>query len=348
VSVSDFDSGATRAGAFVDDPIAGLARSTDNTLHLWAVNVNEFGRVSHDDLHPTNRRQYNIATWYWEMEDVPARFAETALRPDELWAPSQLVRSAFLGSTNAPILHIHPSIRPMVPAKSRDDVLAPLGISPSTLVVLVSFDARSVANRKNPLGAIEAFRRAFGPDSAEAVLIVKAHSLSDDEVYANKLRAELAAVNGVLIDQPIADQEFTDLLGASDIYLSLHRCEGFGLGMAEAMLLGKPVVATGFSGNRTFMNLGNSCLVGYTVRPLDAADLALHPDQMDAYDLGSLWAEPDLDQAASWLRLLHSDTVRRAEIGERARLSAVQTFDPARTGQVMVNRLWELHDQLNP
>ena len=323
VSVADFDSGATRAGALVDDPISGLKRSTDNTIHLWAVNVNEFGRVRHEDLHPSNRRQYNIATWYWEMEDVPVRFAETARRPDELWAPSPLVRSAFLGSTNAPIVLVHPSIRPMVRASTREQVLSDLGISPTKLVVLVSFDARSVANRKNPLGAIEAFRRAFGTNAAEAMLVVKAHSLSEHDVYANRLRAELASVNGVLIEEAITDQAFTDLLAASDVYLSLHRCEGFGLGMAEAMLLGKPVVATGFSGNRAFMTLGNSCLVGYTVRPLDAADLALHPDQTDAYDLGSLWAEPDLDQAASWLRLLQSDETVRTAIGERARLTPI-------------------------
>ena len=136
------------------------------------------------------------------------------------------------------------------------------------VVFLFTFDFNSSVLRKNPLGVVEAYRRAFGTDPVATRLVIKAINLANSPTFEADLRAAVASVHGVVIDEHLTAGELGDVFHATDVYVSLHRSEGFGLGLAEAMALGKAVVGTAYSGNVDFMHGGNSALVGFRLRPV--------------------------------------------------------------------------------
>jgi glycosyltransferase involved in cell wall biosynthesis len=145
-----------------------------------------------------------------------------------------------------------------------------------------------------------------------------------------------------LISDNLTRPQMDALLNSCDVYLSLHRSEGFGLGMAEAMSLGKAVVATAFGGNTSFMTSEVACLVGYRMRPIVEDDHLTQPVYKRVYRPGRWWAEPDVDQAASWLRLLADDVGFRRELGRRAADHIAQVASPLAVGEAMAARLREL------
>jgi glycosyltransferase involved in cell wall biosynthesis len=190
------------------------------------------------------------------------------------------------------------------------------GLPEDAVVVLVSFNLASSFVRKNPFAAIAAFRGAFG-DRPDRILVLKVSHPEHAPTDFARL-TQMAQAANIRIDSrtlPSADRHA--LTACADIVLSLHRGEGFGLVMAEAMLLGKPVVATGWSGNTDFMDNTNAALVPYRLAP--ARD--------DRLVYRGLWAEPDVAEAATILRNLADDPVARQSLGERARKSACAQMD---------------------
>jgi glycosyltransferase involved in cell wall biosynthesis len=152
----------------------------------------------------------------------------------------------------------------------------------------------------------------------------------------------MATVGGLLLDGEFTGEQMSQLLSSCDMYVSLHRAEGFGLGMAEAMYYGKPVIATAFSGNMEFCSANNSALVGYEVTEVDATELSLNPGAETVYQEGSLWAEPDIDQAARWMRALFEDEAMRTRLGAAAAATIRRQFNAAIAGEKMAKRLFEL------
>jgi glycosyltransferase involved in cell wall biosynthesis len=198
------------------------------------------------------------------------------------------------------------------------------------------FDYLSTIERKNPLGAIEAYRRAFGPgDGCELFL------KSVNGRHRADRRAEVeAAAEGrpdiVLCDRAVSAQERDELVATCDVYLSLHRSEGFGLTLAEAMAACKPVVATAFGGNTDFMTAANSYLVGYEPR--------LVGDGVEHYPAGATWAEPDVAQAAIQLRAVFDDRMRAQARAERGRSDVEAMLAPQVVGASMRDHLEALQD----
>ncbi len=172
---------------------------------------------------------------------------------------------------------------------------------------LFSFDYLSVFKRKNPLAVIEAFTRAFG--SGERVgLIIKCINHDRDPAAHAELRAAASAHPEIeVIDRYLDPLDNSSLAALCDCYVSLHRAEGFGFGPAEAMWLGKPVIATGYSGNLDFMTPENSLLVDYRLVPIGAG--------ADPYPADAQWADPDIQHAASLMRGLFDDPERAQRAG---------------------------------
>ena len=139
---------------------------------------------------------------------------------------------------------------------------------------LFSFDANSFFVRKNPWGAVRAFHEGFSPTERRgpARLVIKTVNLDRHPREPGRLAAAVAQVNGILIEDDLPRDDMHALISLCDVYVSLHRSEGFGLGMAEAMYLGRPVIATAYSGNMDFTTETNSCLVGYRLRAIDIAE----------------------------------------------------------------------------
>jgi glycosyltransferase involved in cell wall biosynthesis len=212
--------------------------------------------------------------------------------------------------------------------------LSTLGVPAGRFVFLLMFDFDSFVERKNPLAAIEAFRRAFRRDDG-ATLLIKTTSGSRHPSAFAELRALVSAEpHALLVDRTLPRGELNGLIAACDAVVSLHRAEGFGLVLAEAMELGKPVVATGWSGNVDFMNAGNSCPVGYELVPIER--------DHGPYKAGSLWAEPDIDHAAWLMSRLVLDGEYRQTTGRHAQETIRAEFSPEVAGRRYRQRLVRL------
>ena len=147
-------------------------------------------------------------------------------------------------------------------------------------IFLFHFDAASTLARKNPWAVIQAFRSAFTPEERKgsAHLVLKTINLSKCPAIAGeRLLGEMQEAGGTLLNADLSGAEMASLMACSDVYVSLHRSEGFGLGIAEAMLAGRPTITTAYSGNLDFMNSQNSCLVGYRLTPVSTAEIQIQP-----------------------------------------------------------------------
>jgi glycosyltransferase involved in cell wall biosynthesis len=247
-----------------------------------------------------------IGMWAWELPLVPPQWHDGAKFVHEIWAPSQFCADAFEAVAPGRVRLVpFPLAETPLPAAG-DRAL--FGLPAHKLIVLTVFNLASSMARKNPLGAIAAFRAAFG-DSPDHLFVMKLSGVEDYKEDLATIRAAIgAAPNIVLMTQTLPEDELRGLIAASDIILSLHRAEGFGLIPATAMLLGRPVVATGWSGNLDFMSPESAILVSYKLIPTI--------DPRGNYDLaGAEWAEPDIEDAANGLRLLAGDAALRAALG---------------------------------
>jgi glycosyltransferase involved in cell wall biosynthesis len=253
-----------------------------------------------------------IGYWLWELPMVPPEWRAGARFVHEVWVPSGFVAGAV-----EPLLPGRVRVVPFPlaiarPEPSRLDRAA-FGLPQDAVVVLVSFNLASSFERKNPLAAIAAFRRAFG-DRGDRILVMKVgnrqHAPDD---FARIVDAVGGAPNIRLETRTFPSADLHALTVASDIVLSLHRSEGFGLVLAEAMLLGKSVIATGWSGNMTFMDADSAALVGFRLIPAE------DPRQVYA---GASWADPDQAAAVEHLRRLADDAGERAALGARGAAAA--------------------------
>ena len=258
-----------------------------------------------------------VGYWAWELPKLPALWREGFRFAHEIWVPSTFTRDAVAAATDTPV-RVVPHPLPKMPVTP--NMRGKLGLPQDALVVLTAFHLGSAFTRKNPLAAIAAFREAFG-DRADRLLAVK---LIDNG--GNGARHELeAAIGGAanirIIEGMLPQADMAGLMAASDIVISLHRSEGFGLVPAQAMALGKPVIATGWSGNVDFMNDGNSALVDYVLVPVNDAE--------GAFDgAGQQWAEPSIEHAADWLQRLAASAELRAAIGAKAAASISAQLAP--------------------
>jgi glycosyltransferase involved in cell wall biosynthesis len=188
----------------------------------------------------------------------------------------------------------------------------------------------SIMARKNPLGLIRAYRRAFRADDRVG-LAIKVSRGSFDPAGLAGLNEAAADAGVTVIDRVMSRQESYALLDCCDCYASLHRSEGFGLTLAEAMLLGKPVLATGYSGNLDFMTPANSLLVGYERVPIR--------EDLPFYRRGAVWAEPSVGQAAEAMRWAYEHPAEARALGGRAREEARRVLSLDAAGRRMAERL---------
>jgi glycosyltransferase involved in cell wall biosynthesis len=274
----------------------------------------------------TNDR-YTIGVWAWEVEEFPGHFRGSGGLVDEVWTCSAHARDAIAAGVDVPVHRVPPPVlpRPSVPRPRHE-----LGL-PDGFTFLFCFDFFSVVDRKNPFGVIDAFCRAFAPGEGPHLLIKSingAAALADLE----RVRLHAAERDDVhVVDGYVSAVEQAALVAACDAYVSLHRAEGFGYTMAEAMLAGRPVVATGYSGSLEFMDDCNGVLVGYDLVPIG--------EGKDPYPAGSRWADPDLDEAAAAMRRLVDDPARVAALGERARQDILRFHSAAARAPLVAARL---------
>ncbi|MGH2841504.1 MAG: methyltransferase domain-containing protein, partial [Solirubrobacteraceae bacterium] len=247
----------------------------------------------------------------------------------EIWVYSHYVQAILSRVSPVPVVRVP---LPIVAPRPGGDI-ADLNL-PDGFTFLFLFDFYSTLQRKNPLGLVEAFTRAFAPGEGPQ-LVLKSHN---GDFKPDRLAALQEAAAGRpdihLVDRFLKAQDMAALMRRADCYVSLHRAEGFGLTLGETMALGKPVIATGFSANLDFMTPDNSYLVRY-----DEVDVG---PEGENYPATGTWAEPDLDHAAQLMREVWEHQDEAQARGERAQRELGDGFSLEAVGEVARLRLKRL------
>jgi glycosyltransferase involved in cell wall biosynthesis len=272
--------------------------------------------------------KYNIGYWVWESQHYfPTQWLQTFKLFHEIWTPSNYSNQAISNVSPIPVMTIpHAISLPEDPAVDRQE----LGLPADKFVFLFIYDPLSLSARKNPEGVIKAFQQAFDRSDDRVCLVIKTKGINAQTLAKFKqLAADCAQI--ILIDAKFSRDRLNALIYHCDCYLSLHRCEGFGLTLAEAMFYGKPTIATGFSGNLDFMNRANSFLVDYQPIELDR-DIVY-------FGKGTIWAEPDLDCASRYMQQVVADPALANQIGTRAARDIRSQLSPQAVGAKIQARM---------
>ena len=302
------------------------------TLFL-SVNADQIPVVCRDLGPDFLKGRYVLSQWFWELEKLPTWY-ETAYRfVDEVWAPTKFMFDALVDQVPDGVELRHMQL-PLVAPPVREGVgRSDLGLG-SGFTFLFTFDFFSITKRKNPLGLIDAYKDAFGPDDG-AQLVLKtingSHRIRELEAVKWALRGR---PDIVLKDEYIEADLAGALMNCCDAYVSLHRSEGLGLTLAEAMLLGKPVIATGYGGNMDFMTQENSFLVAWERNAVGSG--------AGPYDPTAEWAEPRLSDASAKMRFLFEHRDAAAAVGGSARRDLESRFSADVCGSRMRSRLQEI------
>lgn len=276
---------------------------------------------------------YNIGIWNWELSTFPEMWTGAFAHLDEIWAASAFARDSIASASPVPVLCMPYAVK--VPQTfPRWMTRGVFGLPRAAFCFLFAYDAYSYTTRKNPLAVVRAFRRAFGgrPDAHLLVKVLHAHH---DEPGFHALRhAAGGAANIRIMTSPLSREEMYGLTALCDAYVALHRSEGFGFPLAEAMAFGKPVIATGYSSNVDFMNNANSLLVEYRLVPIERDD--------GPYRRGAVWADADIDHAAACMRRLVDEPGLARRLGDQARLDMARDLSDEAVGRRIRARLEEI------
>lgn len=334
VPVALVDVGAAGNGA---DP--GLAAHHDDraphAVNLVCTNPDDFSqvlvRIGEDRL----QGRALLASWFWELETVPDAWQADIARVDGIVVATGFIEQAFAHACDKPLFHVPV---PMQPAIDSGLQRGDFGLEQDPFLFLYSFDFNSWMQRKNPLATLRAFGEAFPATDRSVQLLVKT---SHGHRHPQQLQALLDAAamdDRILVrDDLIAPQHVAALQRCCDAFVSLHRSEGLGLGMAECMAIGKPVIATAWSGNLDFMTADNSLLVDATLVPVQAGEYVGNPV--------ARWAEADIVQAAQAMRRLRSEPAFARALGQRARADVLQTLSPEACAAGMRKAIVEMSER---
>jgi glycosyltransferase involved in cell wall biosynthesis len=289
-----------------------------------------------------NSDRFNAAFTPWELPVVPPHWRPTLEFFDVLVAESSFIRHTLdVALSRTMIVSAqHPLYLPKDVAPDRNR----FGLDPTDLVFVTSFELASDARRKNVLAVIEAFRRGLDgiPIARLLVRLNNAEDVSPNNQVVRALRDACERDWRIrLITEPLTYSEVLSLYCSSDIFVSLHRSEGLGLGPMEAMALGKVVIATAWSGNMDYMDHTNACLVPYKLIPATGATGGYSTRALGG--LVPLWADPDVEHAAAWMRRVAEDRQLRVTIGGNAARSIARFHATAIKAKfaVEIKALWE-------
>ena len=277
------------------------------------------------------KNSYNIGICYWETNCFPKRASEWWKYLDELWVTTHYVKEHISNATSLPVHHIPQPVEvnyiPQI-VKKEDCGLK------SNFTFYYCFDFNSIVNRKNPMAIIQAFQQAF-QQGQEVQLLIKSQN---GKSHPNLLQSFLDKIKNdsriVWMDEKMDSQKNFEIMNLSDCYISLHRSEGFGLSMAEAMLLGKPVIATAYSGNLDFMNDENSYLCSHRLIRIGHGN--------KPYPSKGLWADVNISQAAFWMQSVFNNPVEASSKAAKGKEFILKHHSCETVGQYINRRIQKI------
>jgi glycosyltransferase involved in cell wall biosynthesis len=296
-------------------------------VNLFNVNADQT-RVLFEHLEERHYAgKYNIGHWVWELEEFPDCWQDAFHYYDEIWVPTAFCQDSVARKSPIPVIRIPYAIevevqRPM----SRFE----LGLPPDKFMFLSFLDVLSVPKRKNMEGVVAAFLKS-GAARHGGHLVLKVNNGRLFPLVVEQLAKECSAADVTIINETWSRQKVNALIAGCDCLVSLHRSEGFGLPIAEAMYLGKPAIATAYSGNMDFTHNDTAMLVDYSLVAVGAG--------AEPYDPSSRWAEPDTDKAAEWMDRVQRDGGFRARIAQSGQSYIRKHFCPTAVGGMMKARV---------
>jgi len=321
-----------RADPDLEREFAGaVAPGLSRGLNLFCINADEVGEAMKRLDQGAFEAAYNIVYPAWELARYPEPWARVLERFDEVWAPSRFIGEAVAPVVDRPVTHM-----PLAVELKLSSFLGRrwFAIPEHALVYLFFFDFSSFAQRKNPWAMLEAFERlAARRPEAPLHCVIKFKGGTDDHPGRRELDARLARLGdrAQAIRHDLTDNEIKNLVRCADAFVSLHRSEGFGRGMAEAMAMGRVAIATGYSGNLDFMTPDTSLLVDHTLVPVGADDYP-HGD-------GQVWADASVDHAVTLMEWVLDHAAEARALGERARRHIRTGFSARAVGLRYLERL---------
>ncbi|MCW1964557.1 glycosyltransferase [Chryseobacterium viscerum] len=299
-----------------------------SSINVFHININFINNFFSKNQDLNLKDHYNIIYWAWEFPEVSDKVVEILNVFDELWVPSDFCVNIFTKYTGIPVIRFSHPIQKM--AESKDFELDQYNISSDSKIYLTIFDSLSTTIRKNPEATLEAFTTVFKEDK-NSVLIVKTHNLERSKDAQKALEAYNNIPNVIIINEHFSKEKLHSLIQQSDVLISLHGSEGFGLTMAEAMAYGKIVVGTGYSGNLDFMNVNNSFLIQYNfIKTSNTKGLI---------DEGLTLAKPSLKDAVEKLQYIKNNFENLTAIKEKAKSQIAENFSIQSIGELFKIRL---------
>lgn len=314
-----------------DDRISQDMPYDINILH---INASEFTVAFINMGRQVWDHRYNIAYWLWELEEFPEEWIGCIDLVDEIWTPADFITNTLKKYTNKPVMTLPYCVEAPV---SEEFDRKFFNLPEDIFLFLMMFDSGSIMERKNPDSVFAAYKEAFGLDNDNVGIIVKINEYSDKDIdYINK--ALKGYKNVFILSDTLTKVQVNSLIKAADVFVSLHRAEGFGLVLAEAMIVGTPTIATNWSANTEFACSDAACMVDYRMIEIDR--------DIPPYKKGYHWADADVMQAAGFMKRLYEDKEFYQSISDNARRYVAEKLNMERSTGILKSRLADIRKSL--
>jgi len=277
--------------------------------------------------------RYNIGFWLWELEDFPEKWTRFFPLLNEIWTPSQFITDSIKKKTTIPVKTVPYCVT--APTDERYN-RAYFDLPEDIFLFLAMYDAGSTMERKNPMGAIQAYKRAFTKENNKVGLVVKINNSKKEDIAI--LKENLAGYPNIyFITNTLEKVQVNSLIKQMNVFVSLHRAEGFGLVLAEAMLVVVPTIATNWSSNTEFMNHEVACMVDYEIVEIKKI--------CGQYKVGQKWAEPNVDMAAEYMKKLYEDKIFYQQISSKAFSYLTEKLSMENAVKLLETRIDEIYQE---
>jgi glycosyltransferase involved in cell wall biosynthesis len=301
--------------------ISGLP-TAECGINLICCDIAAYFAVRSDLGEDFFRNRYNIGLWLWELPGFPPAWHDRFAYHDEIWAPSSFIAASLAPVSPIPVVRIPLVLEPEIRGREKSASLE--------YTFAFIFNCHSSFARKNPLAVIDAFNAAFRPEEP-ARLVIKCANAGFDRNQFQEMQKRAEGRRISIHAEEWSAGEIADLVAECDCYVSLHRGEGVALTISDAMAAGKPVIATGWSGNMDFMNVSNSFPVRYRLVELEY--------RVAHYPPGGIWAEPSVEHAAELMRYVFEHREEAAAKGELARREIEANYSNEAIARMLAARI---------
>lgn len=296
-------------------------------ISLFHINADQTGNFA-PYLQKEHLNTYKIGYWAWELERFPSEPLTNAKFLNDIWVPSNFIADSIERSC-----FIRPKVIPH-PVLEHDENNFCLDTKynfKNKFNVTGIFDLNSYIDRKNPFGILKTYQKACKDKNFQenSQLILKISGTFNKKRAISKILSEAkkSKISLTIIDEILSNSEMESLRNSTDVFISLHRSEGFGLNIIENMNAGNIVIATNYSGNIDYMNETNSLLVDYKLTPIQ--------EDQYPYGEGQFWAEPDINDACEKLLWAYHNKNDAQKITKRAKSFIAKNYSIQAVGKIV-------------